>query len=92
MFRYVKQSNLHYYIALYFQILSLSVLVKNEKKTNKPGFDEQKTKNVLESAKNEAFLVERNQGRIEKIYLQPDEEIFIKNLKKAIAGLFQVSL
>lgn len=74
----------------YFQIFSLNVLVKN-KKNNETEFNKWKT-NVLVSNKNDPFLVEKNDNRVDKIYLHHEEEIFIRNLKKAIATLFQVGV
>lgn len=74
-------------ISNFLQISELKLFLK----TTKNGVIEYKEQDDgFRKLKNEPFFVVWKNFRIEKIYLNDEEQTSMRNLKKAIASLFQV--
>lgn len=69
-----------------FQISDLKLFLK----ATKDGIEYKEQEDGFSKLRNEPFFVVWKNFRVDQIYLNDEEQTSIKNLKKAIASLFQV--
>ncbi|XP_065208130.1 microsomal triacylglycerol transfer protein-like [Planococcus citri] len=73
---------------LQFRIDSLKITLIKYQKNSSWKFEEQPTKS-LDDLKNDVFLVHWKNFKILNIYLNPEEDVSLRNIKKSLASLFQ---
>lgn len=75
---------------LKFELLYPKLHVKSRKAPSPEGFVEHSSR--MESAKNKMFYATWINGKIEHLYVDPDEPLSMINYKRALVSLFQVGI
>lgn len=80
----------YFYLLFLLQLIKPTLHIKSRKAPSPEGFVEHSSQ--LDDAKNGPFLVFWENGKVNNIYIDPEEQTSIINLKKGTASLFQVIL